>query len=75
MSDTILIVEDEQDVLDLVAYNLRKAGYHTVAARDGAAGLTKARDLLPALLILDLMLPDLPGVEIMKKLRAQPAEE
>jgi len=72
MPDTILIVEDEQDVLDLVAYNLKKAGYHAITARDGAAGLAKARDLLPSLLVLDLMLPQIEGTEICKRLKADP---
>ena len=72
MPDTILIVEDEQDVLDLVVYHLKKAGYHTATARDGATGLTKARDLLPALLVLDLMLPQLEGTEVCKRLKADP---
>ncbi len=72
MPDTILIVEDEQDVLDLVVYNLKKAGCHTVTARDGATGLTKARDLLPALIVLDLMLPQLEGTEVCKRLKADP---
>jgi len=72
MPDTILIVEDEQDVLDLVAYHLKKACYHTVTARDGATGLAKARDLLPALVVLDLMLPQLEGTEVCKRLRADP---
>jgi two-component system phosphate regulon response regulator PhoB len=70
MPDTILIVEDEQDVLDLVVYNLKKAGYHTVTARDGVGGLNKARDLLPALVVLDLMLPQLEGTEVCKRLKA-----
>ncbi|MBM3858029.1 MAG: response regulator [Verrucomicrobia bacterium] len=70
MPATILIVEDEPDVLDLVAYHLKKAGYHIVAARDGVTGLTKARDLLPALLVLDLMLPQLEGTEVCKRLKA-----
>jgi len=72
MPDTILIVEDEQDVLDLVVYNLKKAGYQTVAARDGATGLEKARNLSPALLVLDLMLPKLEGTEICKILKTDP---
>lgn len=72
MPDTILIVEDEPDVLDLVVYHLKKAGYHTAAARDGAAGLAKARDLLPALVVLDLMLPQLEGTEVCKRLKADP---
>jgi len=70
MPDTILIVEDEQDVLDLVVYNLKKAGYQTATARDGAVGLAKARDLLPALLVLDLMLPQMEGTDICKRLKA-----
>jgi two-component system phosphate regulon response regulator PhoB len=72
MSDTILIVEDEPDVLDLVAYHLQKAGYKTLTARDGTAGLQKALDGAPALIILDLMLPQLDGIEVCKRLKADP---
>jgi two-component system phosphate regulon response regulator PhoB len=72
MSATILIVEDEPDVLDLVAFHLKKAGFQVATARDGTAGLTKARDLLPALLVLDLMLPGLDGTEVCKRLKADP---
>jgi two-component system phosphate regulon response regulator PhoB len=72
MPDTILIIEDESDVLDLVVYHLKRAGYQTATARDGAAGLAKARDLLPAALVLDLMLPGMEGTEICKRLKADP---
>lgn len=72
MPDTILIIEDETDVLDLVVYHLKKAGYQTFTARDGAIGLTKARDLSPALLVLDLMLPGMEGTEVCKRLKADP---
>jgi DNA-binding response OmpR family regulator len=72
MAETVLIVEDEADVLDLVAYNLKKAGYQTRAARDGAAGLQQARDDLPALIILDLMLPGIEGTEVCRQLKADP---
>jgi two-component system phosphate regulon response regulator PhoB len=72
MPETILIVEDEKDVLDLVAYNLKKAGYHTATAGDGAAGLAKAQDMLPALVVLDLMMPKLEGTEVCKRLKADP---
>ncbi len=72
MAVTILVVDDEQDVLDLVVYNLQKAGYRTVAAREGAGALQKARDLLPALIVLDVMLPELDGTEVCKCLRAEP---
>jgi len=65
-------VDDEADVVDLLVYNLQKAGYRTVTARGGAAALQKARDLLPALVILDLMLPQLDGTEVCKALDADP---
>jgi len=70
MSEIILIVEDEPDIVDLVVHNLQKAGYRTATARDGAAGLQKTRDLLPSLVILDLMLPQLAGTEVCKQLKA-----
>ena len=71
MSSTrILIIEDEQDVIDLVTLNLRKAGgFITSTAADGASGLRKAREELPALIILDLMLPKMSGLEVCKVLK------
>ena len=70
MAETVFIVDDEQDVLDLLVYNLQKAGYKTVTARDGAAALQKARDEMPSLIILDLMLPQLDGTEVCRQLKA-----
>jgi CheY-like chemotaxis protein len=64
--NTVLIIEDERDVVDLLALNLRKAGFTTSTACDGAAGLEKARREKPALIILDLMLPKMPGLEVCK---------
>jgi DNA-binding response OmpR family regulator len=72
MSESVLIVDDEQDVVDLLAYNLQKAGYKTATARDGASALQKTRDTMPALIILDLMLPQVEGTEVCKQLRADP---
>jgi len=69
-AQTILLVEDEPDVLDLLVFNLQKAGYKTATARDGVTGLQKARDLLPALVVLDLMLPGMEGTEICRHLKA-----
>ncbi len=66
------MVDDEQDVVDLVVYNLQRAGYKTSVARDGAAALQKARDVMPALVVLDVMLPQMDGMEICKRLRAEP---
>src|SRR5256885_8149981 len=73
-SKRILIVEDEKDVVDLLTLNLRKAGgFLTSSASDGAAGLTKARDEKPDFIILDLMLPRMPGLEVCKILKSDPA--
>lgn len=72
MAETVLIVDDEQDVVDLLVYNLQKAGYKTATARDGVTALQKARDGFPSLIILDLMLPQVEGTEVCKQLRADP---
>ena len=71
---TILIIEDERDVVDLLALNLRKAGFAILTAMDGATGLQKARSKKPALIILDLMLPKMPGLEICKILKSDSAK-
>lgn len=68
----ILIIEDEPDVVDMLALNLRKAEFNVVQAEDGAAGLRMAREQSPALVILDLMLPKMPGLEICKVLKSDP---
>jgi DNA-binding response OmpR family regulator len=65
----ILIIEDEQDVVDLLTLNLRKAGFALSTATDGAMGLRKVREESPALIILDLLLPKMPGLEICKVLK------
>jgi DNA-binding response OmpR family regulator len=72
MSETILIVDDEPDVLELLVYQLRKAGYKTLSALDGVTALQKARNELPALIVLDLMLPKLDGGEVCRQLKADP---
>lgn len=66
---TILIVEDERDLLDLITFNLEKEGYRVEKALDGPAGLEAARRTLPDLIILDLMLPGMMGTEICKILK------
>src|SRR5215471_15442490 len=69
----ILIIEDETDVADLLALNLRKAGYKVAMAVDGANGLQKARDDRPDFIILDLMLPKMSGLEVCKILKGDAA--
>src|ERR1700740_1926685 len=68
---TILIIEDERVGVDLLVLHLRKAGKFTIsAASDGASGLNKARAEKPAFIILDLMLPKMPGLEVCKILKS-----
>jgi len=68
----ILVVDDEPDIRLLVAINLRKAGYRVLEAERGDEALRLAVEQEPALIVLDLMLPDLSGREVCRRLRAQP---
>lgn len=68
----ILIVEDEADLADLLVYNLGRAGHETVVARDGRSGLAKVRELQPDLIVLDVMLPHLSGLEVAREIRTDP---
>jgi two-component system phosphate regulon response regulator PhoB len=72
MADRILIVDDEPDVVDLLVHNFQKAGYKTATALTGSVALKKAKDLLPAVVVLDLMLAELNGMEVCKQLKADP---
>jgi two-component system, OmpR family, alkaline phosphatase synthesis response regulator PhoP len=69
----ILIIEDERDIQDLIRHYLEKDGFRARTASDGVAGLAAARQEHPDLIVLDLMLPGLDGLELCKKLRADPA--
>jgi DNA-binding response OmpR family regulator len=68
----ILVVDDEPDAVELLAFNLRQGGYSVTTAADGAEALHKARTQVPDLLVLDVMLPELDGFEICKVLRHDP---
>jgi DNA-binding response OmpR family regulator len=67
---TVLAVDDENDLLELIQYNLEKAGYLVLKARDGPQGLDIAREHRPDLILLDLMLPRMDGWDVCKKLKA-----
>ena len=69
MAPRILIVDDEKDIVDLVAYNLEKEGYEVLKALDGEKALALVRAKKPALVVLDLMLPGIQGLEVCKRLR------
>ena len=66
----ILIVDDEPDILEFLQYNLEKEGYEVHLANNGAAGLETARKTQPDLIILDIMMPEMDGVEVCRRLRA-----
>lgn len=65
----VLLIEDDKDIVELVRYNLDKEGFQCASAGDGATGLAQIRKTPPDLLILDLMLPKIPGLEICKEVR------
>ena len=71
MGKKILVVEDEKNIVDILAFNLKREGYEVVAAMDGAAGLALALAEDPDLILLDLMLPKLDGFEVCRRLREQ----
>lgn len=68
---TVLVADDESDVRELVAYRLRRSGYDVVEASDGQEALELALGRLPALAVLDVMMPKLDGYELTRRLRAE----
>ena len=71
----ILVIEDERDLQQVLAYNLRQAGHDVATASGGQEGLRLAREEPPDLVLLDLMLPDLPGTEVCRTLKREPATQ
>ena len=69
MSNRILVVDDEEFILTLIEFNLQQAGFEVITAMDGAEGFRKATEENPDLIILDLMLPKMDGMEVCKELR------
>ena len=72
MSEQILVVEDEADVADLLAHHLRKAGFSVEVAEDGLVALDSIKASPPALVILDLMLPNLSGLDLCRTIKGDP---
>jgi two-component system phosphate regulon response regulator PhoB len=71
--ERVLVVDDEPDIVALVAYHLAKAGYRVSTAASGAEALSAAREEHPSLIVLDLMLPEMSGFEVLEQLRASEA--
>lgn len=72
MAATVLVVDDEKDLVELVKYHLEKEGLKCLEARDGETALQVARERTPDLIVLDLMLPGVDGLEVCRKLRKEP---
>lgn len=68
----ILVVDDERDLAELLSYNLKRRGYEVVVAMDGREALAKATKQTPDIILLDLMLPGLSGIEVAERLREDP---
>lgn len=70
-SEAILVADDDQDILELVAFRLERAGYEVLTAGDGEQALAAAREHRPALAVLDVMMPKLTGYDVVKAMRAE----
>jgi len=67
----ILVVDDEPDLRELIEYNLKQGGHEPIAASDGATALDLARSRLPDVIVLDVMMPGMNGIEVVQRLRGQ----
>jgi DNA-binding response OmpR family regulator len=70
---TVLIADDDPDILALVTFKVKQAGYTLITATDGAAALAAARETTPDLVVLDVSMPRMSGLEVCRELRADPA--
>ncbi|ADZ11700.1 response regulator transcription factor [Riemerella anatipestifer] len=65
----ILLIDDEPDILEIISYNLKKEGYEVHTANNGNEGIEKAKEILPHLILLDVMMPDKDGIETCQEIR------
>ena len=72
LSKHVLAVEDDKDILELITYNLEREGYEVTGVMSGEDGVDAARSEKPDLVLLDLMLPGMDGLEVYRKLKADP---
>lgn len=73
--NSILIIDDEEDIREILSYNLKKEGYKVYTAKDGIEGLQLARSKTPDLIILDVMMPEMDGIEVCQELRSDSKTE
>ena len=72
MNELILVIEDEEDIRELIRYNLEKDGYRVMSANSGEEGLLSVRNSPPDLVVLDLMLPGIDGLQVCREMKADP---
>ena len=70
--DSILIIDDEEDIVKILSYNLEKEGYKVYSAEKGSEGIELAREIKPSLILLDVMMPEMDGIEVCETIRASP---
>jgi two-component system alkaline phosphatase synthesis response regulator PhoP len=75
MPEKILVVDDEKDLLELVEYNLGKEGYKVLTAENGIDALKAAKKEYPSLIVLDIMLPGMQGLEVLRELKKRPESQ
>ena len=68
----ILVIDDEPDILEFLGYNLRKEGFQVFVANNGKSGIELAKDIHPHLIILDVMMPEMDGIETCEHIRSLP---
>ncbi|MGH7726550.1 MAG: winged helix-turn-helix domain-containing protein [Candidatus Eiseniibacteriota bacterium] len=73
MAATILIVDDEREIRELLRYNLERQGYHVLTAQNGEEALSRIFSTRPDVVLLDLLLPGLNGLEVLREVRAEPS--
>jgi two-component system phosphate regulon response regulator PhoB len=74
-SEKIVVIEDEEDILEVISYNLRREGFEVTTSTSGEDGLTKIERNAPNLVILDLMLPEIDGLDLCRKLKSDPVTQ
>lgn len=70
--ETVLIIDDEEDIRDILAYNLKKEGFEVHTASNGIDGIETAKSILPDIVLLDVMMPGMDGIEVCETLRSTP---
>jgi two-component system phosphate regulon response regulator PhoB len=74
-TEKIVVIEDETDILEVIAYNLKREGYEVITSTSGEDGLEKIEKAKPNLVVLDLMLPEVDGIELCRKLKSDPVTQ